>query len=128
MEYITEQLVERVFIEITTQKIDLFESRALIKATAKDYIRNTQIRFVLQPVINKLSTIFLNKNAIEIRPNQILSTLQKQFPLKTGYARTYLDGYDFSNLNIRQAYLQGQTLRHVNFANSDLDKSVFTKI
>jgi len=61
----------------------------------------------------------------------------RTFSTKAGYAggnvlnllcqlKTNLDRYDFSNLNVWQAYLQGMRLHHVNFANSDLDKSVFT--
>ncbi|MGK7874425.1 MAG: pentapeptide repeat-containing protein [Xenococcaceae cyanobacterium] len=40
---------------------------------------------------------------------------------------TDLTGYDFSNLTIRQAYLQGVNLQNVNFANSELTKCNFTK-
>ncbi|WP_201789125.1 WD40 repeat domain-containing protein [Scytonema hofmannii] len=36
-------------------------------------------------------------------------------------------GYDFSNLTVWQAYLQGMNLHQVNFANSDLSKSAFTR-
>lgn len=41
MEYITNQLSERVCAEIADQKLCLFKSHALVKDTAKDYIRDT---------------------------------------------------------------------------------------
>lgn len=104
----------------------------------KEYIRDTQIRLILQPVIKELINRCTHKNNIETRLAQILSILQDHSPLKAGYAggnvlnllcqlKTNLDRYDFSNLNVWQAYLHGMRLHHVNFANSDLDKSVFTK-
>lgn len=48
MEYITEQLVERISTEITSQKLTLFPRHALIKGTAKDDVRDPQISLILQ--------------------------------------------------------------------------------
>jgi WD40 repeat protein len=42
--------------------------------------------------------------------------------------QTDLTGYDFSYLAVWQSYLQGTNLHNVNFAYSDLSKSVFTEI
>jgi hypothetical protein len=47
MEYVTNRLIEQVCEEIATQKIELFRGDALIKAQAKDYIRNTTLKFAL---------------------------------------------------------------------------------
>ena len=138
MEYITQKLVEGVCTEITTQELTLFRSYALLKATAKDYVRDTQTRLILRSLIDRLFTRFKNKNAIESRLTQILSILRDHFPLEPGYAagnilnllfqlQTDLAKYDFSNLHVWQAYLQGSNLRQVNFTNCNLDKSVFTK-
>lgn len=62
MEYITEQLIERVCAEIIEagtqdlllQETGIFRSHALMKATAKDYIRETQTRLILQLIIDRL--------------------------------------------------------------------------
>ena len=86
MEYITSQLIERVCTEITTPKIALFRRHALIQATAKEYIRDTQIRLILQPVIKELINKFKSKNSTETRLAQILSILQDHSPLKARYA------------------------------------------
>jgi hypothetical protein len=123
MEYITEQLIEHVCTEITTQRLALFRSHALIKATTKDYIRSTPIRLILQPSVDRLFSIFINKNAVETQLTQILSKLQENSLLKSGYAggnilnllrqlQTDLSGYNFSSLTIRQAYLQDVKLHH----------------
>jgi hypothetical protein len=54
MEYLTEQLIDRVYDEIQTQNLELLISHALIKAQAKDYIRDSQIRLILAPLATRL--------------------------------------------------------------------------
>ncbi|MBP5971308.1 hypothetical protein HW132_00800 [Brasilonema sp. CT11] len=138
MEYMTDRLVEHLFQEITTGKIALFMSHALIEATAKDYIRNTQVNLILKPVRDRLMAIFRVTKNIENKLNQILLQLQEQSLPEPGYAggnvlnmlcqlQANLSGYDFSNLSVWQVYLQGVNLHHVNFANADLAKSVFSQ-
>ncbi|MEH2297862.1 MAG: NB-ARC domain-containing protein [Nostoc sp.] len=137
MEYMTDRLVEQVGHEITSGEIRLFISHALMEATAKDYIRNTQITLILKPIIDRLLTIFRYSKNIEYHLYQILLRLQ-QVPQAAGYAggnllnilcqlQTNFSGYDFSNLTIWQAYLQSVNLHQVNFANADLAKSVFSE-
>jgi WD40 repeat protein len=138
MEYITDQIIEIISQEITSGITPLLVSHALIEATAKDYIRNTQINLILKLIIDRLITIFRSYRNIEKKLNQILSKLQETFHLEAGYApgnllnlfcqlQTDLSNYDFSHLSIRQAYLQGVNLHNVNFTGSDLDKSVFSE-
>lgn len=138
MEYVTNQLTEKVFEEIATQKLALLRSHALLKATAKDYVRDIQVRLILEPIINGLLTVFRSKNSIENQFEQILSKLQANSGRSLEYTggnilnllcalKSDLGGYDFSYLSVWQAYLQGCTLHNVNFAHADLSKSVFTK-
>lgn len=56
MEYMTERLIEQVCQEITTEEIALLMSHALIKATAKDYVRASQIRVILEPIADRIRT------------------------------------------------------------------------
>ncbi|WGV27261.1 NB-ARC domain-containing protein [Halotia branconii] len=138
MEYMTERLVEEVCQEIVKDKIKLFMSHALIEATAKDFIKNAQINLILKPVINRLLTIFFIPQNIEYQLAQILAKLQGKFPPEPGYAggnilnilcqlQANLSVYDFSCLNVWQANLQDVNLHHVNFADADLTKSVFSE-
>ncbi|NJN58461.1 MAG: hypothetical protein HC879_13655 [Leptolyngbyaceae cyanobacterium SL_5_9] len=137
MEYITEQIIEGVYKEIDNDEIALINSYALIKAQAKDYIRNTQINLILKPIIDRLKITLGSDKAIEDQLIKILSKIQIEFPLKPGYTsgniinllvqlKTHLQDYDFSNLTIWQAYFQGINLHRVNFTNSNLEKSVFS--
>lgn len=137
MEYVTDQLVDQVCMEISTQKIALFNSHALVKAQAKDYIRETQERLILKPVTEQLLSSN-NKQTLEKQLKQILSTLRQCSPAKPGYAggnifnllchlEIDLHGYDFSNLSIWQAFMKGICLHNVNLCDSDLSKSTFTE-
>lgn len=137
MEYVTEQLIDRICEEIHTQNLDLFISHALIKAQEKDYIRDSQIRVILAPLAARLVSQFRSKKEIRHQLDSILSTLRLQSSKAMGYAggniinllrslEIDLNDYDFSHLNIWQAYLVGATLHRTNFANADLAKSVFT--
>ena len=138
MEYFTSSLVEKVCKEIFEQRPKLLHNYALIKATAKDYIRENQIRLILQPVISELLSVFRNKKDIEKSLQQILQMLQETYPREKCYAagnifnllhqmETDLTGYDFSNLCVWQADLRRATLHQVNFQNADLTKSVFAE-
>lgn len=136
MEYMSSLLIDRVCEEVETGKLVLLKSHALLKAEAKDYIRNTQINFIIQPILHRLLAVFKNKINLEIRLEEILSKLQVYSSQESGYAagnilnllcelQTNLNGYDFSDLNVQQAYLQNVNLHDVNLTGAAIAKSVF---
>jgi WD40 repeat protein/transcriptional regulator with XRE-family HTH domain len=138
MEYVTNQLIECVCQEIVSQKISLFKSHALMKAQAKDYVRETQISLILQPIIDELIVQLGSAEKIANYISEILTQLRMQSTQTTGYAggnalnllhhaQVDLSGFDFSQLNVWQAYLQGVNLHNLNFAGSDLSSCVFTE-
>ena len=138
LEYVTSKLIDNVCQEIVTQHPNLFRSYALAKATAKDYVRETQVRLIVRPIITRLFDALGSKSNIEELLKQIIVTLQETSPLQreytTGnilhllcYLETDLTGYDFSNLCIWQADLQNVCLHDVSFQNADLAKTVFSE-
>ena len=138
MEYVTTQLIEQVGDEIVSHKPVIFRSHALVKATGKDYVRETQIRLILQPIVDKLFTVFKCKETIEAHLTRILTNLRETSPLEVGYTggniinllcqmETDLTGYDFSYVTIWQADLRSANLHDVNFQNANLAKSVFAE-
>ncbi len=138
MEYVTQRFIEHVCEEIVSHNIDLFRCHALMKATAKDYIKETQVRLILQPVLDGLLVAFKSKRGAEEQLNQILARLREASPPEAGYTAgniinlfcqlgTNLRGYDFSHLTIWQADLKCMQLQGVNFAHADLAKSVFAE-
>jgi WD40 repeat protein len=137
MEYITSCLIQRLCIEIENQDISLFKTHALIKATAKDYIKEIQIYLILNPVIQKLLSVFGTANRIESQLMEILALLRGKKPSETGYVggniinllrqlNINLSNHDFSELTIWQADCKGINLHQTNFAHADLAKSTFT--
>ncbi|KST61780.1 hypothetical protein BC008_06970 [Mastigocoleus testarum BC008] len=140
MEYVSDRLIGEVSSEIARVNSfpNLFCSYALIKATAKDYVRESQIRVILKPIAAHLNRNFGSSKLIERQLQNILKLLRdSEIPL-SGYGTSNLihlayhlhidlSGYDFSSLRIWQAYLQGLALHRVNFAHADFAKSVFTQ-
>ena len=119
MEFTTDRFVEQVNREIDAQRFDLFHSHALIKATAKDYVRETQMRLILKPV-----AVCININICAS-----LAAIRQHSEWNEGYAagnllnllcrsQPGLREIDFSRLTIRQAHLKGVQLHALNFANT----------
>ncbi|MBG1267869.1 NB-ARC domain-containing protein, partial [Nostoc sp. WHI] len=138
MEYITERFIELICSEIATEKISLLMSYALIKAQAKEYIRDSQVSLILKPIADRLTINFNDKQNLKQQLTRIILKIREQFTNSSGYAtgniinlfcylQIDLAGYDFSNLTVWQAYLQNVKLHHVNFAHSNLAKSTFAK-
>lgn len=138
MEYLTEQFIEQVSEEIAQAQAILFKTHAIIRATAKYYVRETQIRLILKPIIDNLLYLLGDRETIKKQLNQILANLREKSPQETGYAggnalnlMIYLpidlSELDFSHLTVWQAYLPDVNLHEVNFAHSDLSKSVFAE-
>lgn len=136
MEFATNQLIEEVYADIMGDAQDVITQYALIKAQAKDYIRNGQNRIILRPVIDRLVAT-LKQRELERKLSGVVSNLRSDSPYKPGYTvgnvlnimvemKSTLSGYDFSKLSILQAYLQDADLRDTNFAYSDFSKSAFT--
>lgn len=161
MDFVTNLLVEQIYQEITQEhplgilpsiqsKLNrqLFYLRhyALIKATAKDYIRHSQTRLILKPLIAKLLGRLGSKQMVSKELFQTLAELRRrelrpEGELKStfGYGggniinllcnlNVDLTGTDFSYLAIRQAYLTDVKLHRVNFAKTALVKSVFAEV
>jgi WD40 repeat protein len=137
-EYIIHRLIDELCQEIKTEQIEILNSYSLCKATSKDYIRETQVRQIITPLLERLLLELGGKRNVENKLKQIISNCQQQSPQAPGYLggnilnllcqlETDLTNYDFSDLTICQAYLNGVNLHQVNFANSDLSKSVFSE-
>ena len=126
MEYVTEKAIAKIVWELESGKLQLFNSHALIKASATDYVKDSQIRLILQPIINRLNETFglESQNSLKNRLSGLLKNLNRQIPGYTAgnllnlmrYADIDLSGYDFSDLTIWQADLQDINLHQVNFA------------
>ncbi|MCG8365012.1 MAG: NACHT domain-containing protein [Pseudanabaenales cyanobacterium] len=146
MEFVTEVFIEQLCAEIATGQLALFKSHALIEAQARDYIREAQVRFILQALVDRLIVQLTSPRQLEECIQYLLTQLKALGAAKTpqhsiqevGYAcgnsinllrqiQVDLTGYDFSGLPVLQANLQGLNLHQVNFTGAELSRSVFTE-
>ncbi|OLP19845.1 hypothetical protein BST81_03465 [Leptolyngbya sp. 'hensonii'] len=144
MEYLVTQLIAEIVTELLdwsrhlagNPPIDLsnayLNTYALMQATAKDYIRDTQRRFLVQPVLEQVGSTVLSQL------DQLLEHLRQHYPRQPGYLTGNLlnliaqrdrglRGVDCSHLVIRQAYLRGVNLHQVNFTQAEFQQVVFSE-
>ncbi len=156
LEYGTERLIEQVCRELEqlfvirhssseseTQRTNdkrpmttLLQSHALIRAQAKDYVREMQKRLIVEPSAEQMQLQLGKSQALEQRLKTLLEQ-QKQAPQPDYMAGNLLNllvhlqsnlrGCDFSELTVRQADLRQVNLAGVNFRNADLATSVFAE-
>ncbi|WP_431659214.1 WD40 repeat domain-containing protein [Pantanalinema rosaneae] len=138
MEYMTQRLVQQFYDGISAQELEFFNQYALMEAQTKDYIREAQIRLILQPVRDKLLAAFETPQNLEMQLNSLLPLLRHQPFIQDGYAagnllnlfwqlQSNLTDRDFSHLNIRHAYLPHSTLHRTNFSGCKIHQSVFAE-
>ncbi|MEB3279140.1 MAG: NB-ARC domain-containing protein [Lyngbya sp.] len=138
MEYIIEQFIEQIFREIQSEHIDFLNRYALIKSQAKDYIRESQTRVILNPIVQRILERYPLGKELQEKFQNLLMRLRNPAQEKSGYAggnlinlchKLELDlaDYDFSDLAVWQAYLQDANLQNVNFSGADLSRSIFAE-
>lgn len=136
MEYVTEHFIEHITTELIDQTFDLFVRHALIKTNVKDFIRISQCRLILDPVIHALNQEFGALTGMAEHLQKTLDTLRSDEVYRASYGggnvlnlcrQLQLDaqGYNFSNLAIWQAYLQDMTLHQVDFTQAKFHKTTF---
>lgn len=135
-EYVTDYIVAQACQEIEQGKAAYLKRHALLKVQAKTYVRQSQVRLILQPISERLRRK-LGPAGLTANLKTLLDTLRTEADRLTSYAGgnvlnlllstgTHLRGYDFSQLAIWQAALQGASLPGVNFAHADLRNCNFT--
>lgn len=152
-EYLTDYLVDQICQEIedgfeiqqgndSTPRIadSMFNRHALFKAQAKEYVRQSQVRLIIQPIVGRL-VAKVGETALTSQLKRILKMVQAEAngaALDTpGYAGgnilnlllhlgVDITGHDFSNVCVWQGYLRGMYLPRLNLAGADLRGSAFT--
>ena len=137
LEYATDQFVQCVSLEIASQTPERLITHALLKAQAKDYVREMQKRLIVEPISEQLLLQFGNSQALEQQLKTMLEQQQQQAPQPNYLAGNLLNllvhlqrnlrGCDLSELTVWQADLRQVNLAGVNFRNADLATSVFAE-
>ena len=71
-EYINRRLLTEFCEEVKTNTVRLANKVAFIEATAKDYIRESQTRLLLLPLINKVENLFVTEKRLEEQLSEII--------------------------------------------------------
>lgn len=147
MEYVTARLVEHICREIMDERL-LSEvqtpigelpwhlaSFPLIKADAKDYIKQSQVLLILRPIVDQICTTYGEQKVLS-RLRACLERLRLQNPYHPGYLagnilnllialHANLREFDFSHLCVRQVDMRSVALLGVNFAYANFAHSIF---
>lgn len=75
MEYVTEHLIEQVCDEIRHGNLRLLHTHALMKAQAKEYVRRSQMRLILNEVLERLAYELGGRDAVAARLVQLVAQL-----------------------------------------------------
>src|SRR6266704_2071154 len=136
MQYVIGKLVERACHDCVEETFETWMRYAFMKAPTRDYVRESQIRLIVDPIAEQLLAM-LGKAGLEqklrlmlVRERQVLS---QQASYAAGNALNLqlhagwdLRGADFAQVAVRQAYLQGAALPEVNFSHAHFVDTMFS--
>jgi WD40 repeat protein/transcriptional regulator with XRE-family HTH domain len=133
LEYVTDRLVEEVSDEIAHGRPLRLVKQPLIKAQAKDYIRDSQERLIGEPILQLLKAD-LGDGEVEQRLLGLLEGWRNVSYADQGYgpgnavnllrlARGDLRCLDLTRLALRQAYLAGVEAQDTSLADANLSEA-----
>lgn len=134
MEQLLVQLIAQISQNIVSQQMTSLGQYALMQVQAKDYIRDTQIRLILQPILRQLAEVLPQSHSIQDRCLSLLNQMRGQTHYGAGNLINLLrlQQFDFTQLDLshlilRQADLRGIPLHHANLSHSDLSTALFSE-
>ncbi len=138
MEYVTDYLIGTCSQDLLQLSLEAINRFALIKTTVPDYMRNSQERIILGPVLAQLQSALGSAAALPQHLNQLLERAKQPHNQPWDYApgnlinfyrhlQINISGFDFSGFTIRQADLQGYPLQNVNFQAAHFCQTRFTQ-
>ncbi|MUG98942.1 hypothetical protein F7734_44270 [Scytonema sp. UIC 10036] len=90
MELVTQKFIECISEEIIIEQLSLLHSHFLVKAQAKDCIKEDRIRLILAPLAKKLVKQLGSKANLEIRLKDILENCRESQSFEPSYAEENL--------------------------------------
>src|SRR6266568_691709 len=138
LEDVTGRLVRTASQEIMQGRLQLLREQSLSQAQAKDYVRQTQERLLLAPLLARLQSRVPGHVEVEPRLRSLLSEVRERALAVQGYGPANLvallrrlcgdlRGLDLSHLALRGAYLQGVEMQGTTLAGARLRECVFTE-
>ena len=138
LEYATALLIEETANEIEQSQLARLIEHGLELATVKEYVRQTQQRLLVAPLLAHLQTLYSGRAALERQLLVQLDELRTRADDAQGYGpanvlallrelRGHLRGLNLSRLTLRGAFLQGVEMQDVSLAGASLHETAFNE-
>jgi WD40 repeat protein/transcriptional regulator with XRE-family HTH domain len=138
LEYATAQLIAEAASEIEQGRLARLIEHGLELATAKEYVRQTQRRLIVAPILASLRGAYPQRAALEDQLLALLARLHAQADYAQGYGpanllvllllqRGHLRGLDLSRLALRGVHLQGVEMQDTTLSGALIEDTVFTE-
>src|SRR5712692_1490016 len=136
LEYATARLIAEAASEIEQGRLACLIEHGLEQATAKEYVRQTQQRLLVAPLLAELRNVYPQRAALEQQLFALLSQLRAWADSAQGYGpanlvallrRGDLRGLNLSQLSLRGVYLQGVELQDATLSGALIRECVFTE-
>ncbi len=138
LEYATARLIAEAASEIERGHLVRLIEHGLELATVKEYVRQTQQRLMVSPLLAQVRTAYAGRDAMEGKLLALLDELRTRADDIQGYGpanllallreqRGHLRGLDLSRLSIRGAYLQGVEMQDATLSGALMRECVLTE-
>jgi len=138
LEYAAARLIDEVASEIEEGRHTLLIEHGLELATSKDYVRQTQQRLLVAPLLVQLRQRYQAREELEQRLLSLLSGLRERADYAQGYGpanvltllrlhRGHLSHLDLSRLALRGLNMQGVAMQDTSLAQAMVRDSLFTE-
>jgi WD40 repeat protein/transcriptional regulator with XRE-family HTH domain len=138
LDYATAHLISEAASEIEQGRLMRLIDHGLALATAREYVRQTQQRLIVAPILARLRSTYPQRATLEEQLLFLLDQLRTQADYAHGYGpanllillllqRGNLRGLDLSQLALRGIYLQGVEMQDANLSGAMIQDSAFTE-
>jgi WD40 repeat protein len=138
LEDVSERLVSTASQELVQGRLRLLREHGLSQAQAKDYVRESQERLLVAPLLARLQSTESGPVEMEQCLRSLLEQMRRWTEVWQGYAPAnlvtllrllsgHLRGLDLSRLTLRGVYLQGVEMQDATLAGALMRESVFTE-
>src|SRR3989440_845315 len=138
LEYVTTRLVATASEEIGQGRLLRLREHGLSQAGAKEYVRQTQERLLLAPLLARIESVYQGRAEVEEQLRAGLDALRERAEVAQGYGpanlvallrqlRGNLRGLDLSHLALRSASLQGVEMQDANLSGTLIRECVLSE-
>lgn len=137
LEFATAQLIAEISSEIQLGHFSRLFEHCLTLATSPAYVRQTQVRLIVAPMLLHLRSMYPERTKLEMHLLTLLEQLRKRADYAQGYGPTnvltllreqrgHLRDLDLSQCLIRGAYLQGVEMQDTTLFGAIIQDCVWT--